>query len=253
MQDYNYMFSNCMELTVEVSCDKKPAGKTLAAHWENNYVAMLNVLQSADGGVKGLVVDEEGVPLAGAKVRIAGVDKEIVATERGEYWRLLVPGTYVITATSESQYGLLESEPTTVMISNNMGDGARVIHLVARMKLGGRFLVSSYQEGDKEAVRLGGINVMREIFIGCEIGSTDLVKNEEHAQASVNICHIVFIVVVVLNTKVVVEYFKERWGDERIMRPSCSMDMKKLHRRLNTFLEETFCEENCGWSVRVEG
>eukprot|EP00092_Neocalanus_flemingeri_P014781 GFUD01015952.1.p1 GENE.GFUD01015952.1~~GFUD01015952.1.p1 ORF type:complete len:524 (+),score=122.63 GFUD01015952.1:177-1748(+) len=255
MQDYNYMFSNCMELTVEVSCDKKPAGKTLTYHWENNYQSMLSVLQSADGGVKGLVVDEVGVPLAGAKVRISGVDKEIVATERGEYWRLLVPGTYVITARSESQYGLLESEPTTVIISHNMGDGAIVIHLVARMKLPGRFLVSGYQAGDKKAVQLEGENVVRDIFIGYEIVLTDLVKNEARVQATMNICYIVFTVEVVLNSKAVVAYFKERWGDERIMRPACSIDQKKLHRRLNSFLEETFCEDkllSSRWTVRVE-
>merc|ERR1712013_648323 len=56
MQDYNYIFSNCMELTVEVSCDKKPPAKTLVTQWENNYVSMLTMLQSVDGGVKGLVV-----------------------------------------------------------------------------------------------------------------------------------------------------------------------------------------------------
>ena len=63
MQDYNYLFSTCMELTVEVSCDKKPPAKTLSTHWSDNYVSLLAMLQAADGGVRGLVVDEEGAPL----------------------------------------------------------------------------------------------------------------------------------------------------------------------------------------------
>ena len=198
MQDYNYMFSNCMELTVEVSCDKKPACKTLKTHWENNYASMLSILQSADGGVKGLVVDEEGIALANARVRIEGIDKEIATTERGEYWRLLVPGTYVLSAVSESEYGLLESDLTTVVITRNMGEGAQVVHLVVRMKLPGRFLVSSYQAGEKEAAHLAGETMVRRIFIGCQIGQSRVQKNEEHVQASVNICHIVFSVVVLL-------------------------------------------------------
>ena len=103
----------------------------LATHWENNYASMLSVIQSADGGVKGLVVDEEGSALPDARVRIDGVDKEIVTTDRGEYWRLLVPGTYIVTAVSESEYGLLVSDPTKVVITNSLGDGAQVVHLVA--------------------------------------------------------------------------------------------------------------------------
>ena len=210
MQDYNYMFSNCMELTVEVSCEKRPAGKTLTEHWENNYASMLSVIQSADGGVKGLVVDEEGSALPGARVRIAGVDKEIVTTDRGEYWRLLVPGTYIVTAVSQSEYGLLESQPTKVVITNNLGDGAQVIHLVAKMKLAGKFLVSSYQAGSNDAVHNGGQTILRKIFTGCDIGHTSVLKNEEHTQASVSVCHIVFTIKVLLNSDAVGAYFKER-------------------------------------------
>eukprot|EP00091_Calanus_sinicus_P000405 TRINITY_DN10336_c0_g1_i1.p1 TRINITY_DN10336_c0_g1~~TRINITY_DN10336_c0_g1_i1.p1 ORF type:complete len:131 (-),score=30.52 TRINITY_DN10336_c0_g1_i1:388-780(-) len=116
---------------------------------------MLTVIQSADGGLRGVVVDEEGSALPGARVRIARVDKEIVTTDRGEYWRLLLPGTYTVTAVSQSEYGLLQSEPTKVVISNNLGDGAQVVHLVAKMKLAGRFLVSSYQAGNEDGSPLG--------------------------------------------------------------------------------------------------
>ena len=82
-----------------------------------------------------------------------------------------------------------------------------------------------------------------------------MLKNEEHAQASVNICHIVFTVEVFLNSDTVVAYFKERWGDERIMRPACSLDMKKLGRRLNIFLEDIYCDDKVfysDWSVALE-
>jgi hypothetical protein len=36
VQDCNYLFSNCMELTVELSCEKRPAPYSLKTEWKNN-------------------------------------------------------------------------------------------------------------------------------------------------------------------------------------------------------------------------
>ena len=254
MQDYNYIFSNCMELTVEVSCDKKPPAKTLVTQWENNYVSMLTMLQSVDGGVKGLVVDEEGTPLAGATVRIRGIDKEIVATERGEYWRLLVPGTYVLTAVSENKYGLLESDPTTLVIKNYLGDGATVLNLVAKMTFPWSFLLSSYKTGDKDSIEFAGRKLAQQIFSRLNIVNECIVKQEKHVSGSVTIFFIVFKIEVILNNQDVLPYFVERWSDKRIMRPASDLELKKLWRRLKIFSEETLCAENIlnsGWSITL--
>ena len=70
MQDYNYMFAGCLELTVEVSCDKRPHSKTLLKHWRDNYPAMLALLGAADSGVKGLTVDEEGNIVNGVRISV---------------------------------------------------------------------------------------------------------------------------------------------------------------------------------------
>merc|ERR1719397_1073023 len=51
MGDYNYMFGGCLELTVEVSCDKRPPGKTLTRHWTDNCPALLAVLGAVEGGI----------------------------------------------------------------------------------------------------------------------------------------------------------------------------------------------------------
>ena len=50
-------------------------------------------------GVRGMVTDEKGEPLAQASIEIAGISytnkqKNITTSSFGEYWRLLAPGNY---------------------------------------------------------------------------------------------------------------------------------------------------------------
>ena len=53
MQDFNYLFSNCLEITVELSCWKKPDEHILNTEWENNLDSLLVLLESACSSVKG--------------------------------------------------------------------------------------------------------------------------------------------------------------------------------------------------------
>ena len=52
MQDYNYLFSNCLEITAELSCTKQPEVDRLRTEWENNLDSMLAFLGAAHSGVK---------------------------------------------------------------------------------------------------------------------------------------------------------------------------------------------------------
>ena len=52
MQDYNYLFSNCLEVTAELSCTKQPEVARLRAEWDNNLDSMLAFLGAAHSGVK---------------------------------------------------------------------------------------------------------------------------------------------------------------------------------------------------------
>jgi len=100
MQDFNYLFSNCMELTIEVSCCKYPLESELQTHWSNNKESLLSYLEVVQGGVRGIVTDQSGNPVPNAVVEVNGIQKNITTSYFGEYWRLLSPGKYCIRATS---------------------------------------------------------------------------------------------------------------------------------------------------------
>ena len=55
MQDFNYLFSNCFEITVELSCCKYPTEDKLQQEWENNKESLIEYLEEAQTGVRGII------------------------------------------------------------------------------------------------------------------------------------------------------------------------------------------------------
>lgn len=99
MQDFNYVYTNCFEITLELSCCKYPSAHVLPQEWIKNKRSLIEYMKRVHTGVKGLVKVTNGYPLPGAEIIVRGLDaKPIRTTDRGEYWRLLVPGTYQIQA-----------------------------------------------------------------------------------------------------------------------------------------------------------
>lgn len=45
MQDYNYVHSNCFEITLELGCDRFPKESDLKKHWSDNRNALMELLQ----------------------------------------------------------------------------------------------------------------------------------------------------------------------------------------------------------------
>ena len=70
MQDYNYIWHGCMEVTLELSCCKFPPAEELSQFWDDNRASMLLLLGEAHRGVKGFVKNEEGVPVEGAAMKV---------------------------------------------------------------------------------------------------------------------------------------------------------------------------------------
>lgn len=116
MQDFNYLHSNAMEITLELSCCKHPPAFTLPRHWVDNREALVSYIEQVHHGVKGIVTDASGEPVSGARVVVEGIRKAVITTGAGEYWRVLAPGSYSIRAEHEGTV----SSPVQV----NVGSGS---------------------------------------------------------------------------------------------------------------------------------
>ncbi|XP_071357764.1 carboxypeptidase M [Trachinotus anak] len=111
MQDYNYVWAQCLELTLEVSCCKFPPVRELPALWMQNKEALLAFMRQVHLGVKGRVFDGSGVPVQNAVVEVKGRRNMCpFRTDRhGEYYRLLLPGNYSFTVTYPGHEVLTET------------------------------------------------------------------------------------------------------------------------------------------------
>ncbi|XP_040886238.1 carboxypeptidase M [Toxotes jaculatrix] len=111
MQDYNYVWAQCLELTLEVSCCKFPPANELPALWTENKKALLAFIQQVHLGVKGRVIDGSGVPVPNAVVEVKGRKNmcPFITNQHGEYYRLLLPGNYSFTVTYPGHEVLTET------------------------------------------------------------------------------------------------------------------------------------------------
>uniref|UniRef100_A0A3Q0SYE8 Carboxypeptidase X, M14 family member 1 n=1 Tax=Amphilophus citrinellus TaxID=61819 RepID=A0A3Q0SYE8_AMPCI len=110
MNDFSYLHTNCFEVTVELSCDKYPHASELPIEWENNRESLLTYMEQVHRGIKGVVRDKDtGAGIADAIIKVDDIDHHIRSVADGDYWRLLNPGEYRVTATAE---GYLPSSRT---------------------------------------------------------------------------------------------------------------------------------------------
>ena len=101
MQDWNYIHTNDMEITVEVSCFKYPWSKDMKNYWDLNRESLLQYMEQVHRGISGFVLDSNGIHISNASIAVTGIEKKIVRSYiGGDYWRLLLPGEYYVTASA---------------------------------------------------------------------------------------------------------------------------------------------------------
>jgi len=126
MQDYNYIYHGTMEITLEVSCCKHPPASALRSHWLDNKEALMAFVFEALRGVKGYVTDEDGNAVKGARLAIKGrSERPFHTTSIGEYWRILLNGTYTLLVSAEG-YGSQE------VVFDVSGDEATELNVTLR-------------------------------------------------------------------------------------------------------------------------
>uniref|UniRef100_A0A669E643 AE binding protein 1 n=1 Tax=Oreochromis niloticus TaxID=8128 RepID=A0A669E643_ORENI len=101
MNDFSYLHTNCLELSIFLGCDKFPHQSELAYEWEKNREAMLIFMEQVHRGIRGIVKDQQGNPIANATISIEGINHDVTTAPTGDYWRLLNPGEYRVTARAE--------------------------------------------------------------------------------------------------------------------------------------------------------
>ncbi|KAG8135775.1 hypothetical protein E2320_008763 [Naja naja] len=110
MQDFNYLHTNCFEITLELSCMKFPPQEELEYEWLANREALIAYIEEIHQGIKGMVSDENNNKLAGAVISVEGIGHDVTTGEHGDYFRLLLPGNYRVIASADGY------QPQTVMV-----------------------------------------------------------------------------------------------------------------------------------------
>ena len=145
MQDYNYLHSNCFEITIEQGCTKYPYAHELKDIWEKNRESLLVFIEEVHKGVKGFVRDSNGIGISNAVINVMGRDHSIRSAADGDFWRLLVPGQYTLLVSAE---GYLDTE-VDIMVDSGP---AKAIEIVLFTKDGDKKPKNIVEMGDEDKI-----------------------------------------------------------------------------------------------------
>ncbi|KAM4704103.1 inactive carboxypeptidase-like protein X2 [Rhinophrynus dorsalis] len=101
INDFSYLHTNCFEISIYLDCDKFPHESELPEQWENNRESLIVFMEQVHRGIKGIVRDAYGRGIANAIISVEGINHDIRTANDGDYWRLLNPGEYAVTARAE--------------------------------------------------------------------------------------------------------------------------------------------------------
>ena len=96
MQDYNYLHSNCFEITVEQGCVKFPYDSHLEEIWNENKGSLIEFMKQVHRGIRGFITDSQDNAISGAEIKLVGIDHTVKSVKDGDYWRIVAPGEYTL-------------------------------------------------------------------------------------------------------------------------------------------------------------
>lgn len=128
MQDFNYLATNCFEITLELGCNKFPYPEEEKKYWEDNREALINYMFQAHIGIKG-VVESSGKKIPKATIKVINmtsgspIKHDVLSGKLGDYYRLLMNGDYRIRVVADGYY----PEERCVTVSNKHMEEAQVV------------------------------------------------------------------------------------------------------------------------------
>lgn len=101
MQDWSYLHGGTYELTLEVGCFKFPKAEELSTFWLDNKEALVKYIEQVHIGIKGFVKSSIGTSIPHAAISVNNIQHVTYTGKDGDYFRLLLPGKYNITASAK--------------------------------------------------------------------------------------------------------------------------------------------------------
>ena len=116
MQDWNYRYLACNEVTLELSNAKGPAENTIPTFWSENQESLLAYMESVHIGIRGLVSNSVTGDPVYAKITITGNSQPVFSDpDVGDYYRMLLPGAYTVNVEAQGYAGYTVAAPVTVV------------------------------------------------------------------------------------------------------------------------------------------
>ena len=114
MQDWNYVWEEDFDITLEQNDVKWPNESLLPGLWEDHKESMISYIEKVHTGLRGIITDSNNNPIP-AEIIIDGINHVITNDDQnGDYYRLLTPGNYTVSFTSLGY----ETYTTTINIAN---------------------------------------------------------------------------------------------------------------------------------------
>uniref|UniRef100_V9KBI2 Carboxypeptidase Z-like protein n=1 Tax=Callorhinchus milii TaxID=7868 RepID=V9KBI2_CALMI len=130
MDDFTYLHTNCFGITLEIGCEKFPVSDDLYPAWQENKEALLTYMELVHRGIKGIVRDEGGRGIQGARISVRGIRHDIFSVANGEYWRLLPSGTHFVSAQAPGHSRVLKK----IFLPARMKEAGRVDFILQRLE-----------------------------------------------------------------------------------------------------------------------